>query len=177
MNARADQQTSVLVDIVSGLSTLRACLVTIVEYLETQLQKAMTLAFQGDDEAYRYVTAPLLERQGPLGDMMVKARLLVALGRLEPTVFDDLETLIRLRDQTLYSPSELAFTSPEVLAALGQLHHFDASLLPMFEQRLALAPEEPEMRHLYMATINAGVRSALTLAVTTLEAKILGRDD
>ncbi|WP_026971328.1 MltR family transcriptional regulator [Aliagarivorans marinus] len=166
------QQSASVIDLIANLPTLRGCLVSSIGHLEELLHEALNQMFQGNDDATRYVTAPLLEQQGPLADMTVKARLLVALGRIESDVFEDMEKLAKLRDLTVYSPEELTFSSPSVLDALGQLSHFDKSLLPLFEQRLAQAPDDDSLRGQYLETVNKSIRSALALTIATLSQKI-----
>lgn len=159
-------------EVMTNLSTLRGCLVASMGHLEDLLHAVLETTFLGNDEATRYVVAPLLEQQGPLDNALTKARLLVALGRVEADVFADLERLDKLRDRAIHSPDELAFSSPATLQALAQLAHFDARLVAQFEQRLASQPEDPALRPQYLATVENGIRSALALAVVTIEQKI-----
>lgn len=156
----------------TNLSTLRGCLVAALGHLESLLHSALGAAFQGDGEATRYITAPLLEQQGPLDDMLVKARLLVALGCIEPAAFADIDKLRQLRDKVVTSPEEIGFSSPVTLQALATLEHFDARTVAQFESRLSVAPEDPALRSQYLLTVDNSIRSALALAVVTIEQKI-----
>lgn len=159
-------------EVMTNLSTLRGCLVASMGHLEDLLHTVLETTFRGNDEATRYVVAPLLEQQGPLDNVLTKARLLVALGRIEADVFADLEKLARLRDLAIHSPDELAFSSPVTLQALARLDHFDPRLVEQFQQRLAFQPDDPELQSQYRETVENGIRSALALAVVTIEQKI-----
>ncbi|TAA45981.1 MltR family transcriptional regulator [Corallincola spongiicola] len=162
-----------LMEAITRLPTLRGCLALIMDQLDALLQTGLEAAFQGTDDSTRYVTAPLLAQEGPLHDSLLKARLLVALGKLEPEVFADIEHLTQLRQQLFNSPEEVGFTSAIALNGLASLHHFDSMLLQQFEMRMQNIPEEPELREQYIATLENSIRSALALAINAIAQKLI----
>lgn len=173
INVPINEEESIpLMEAITRLPTLRGSLTLIMDQLDILLQSALEQSFQGEDEATRYVTAPLLTQESPLHDSLLKARLLVALGKIDATVFADIEHLGHLRQQLINSPEEVGFTSAVALNALGTLNHFDSMLLQQFEMRLQNVPEDPDLSAQYLTTVESSIRAALALSVQTIAQKI-----
>lgn len=104
--------------------TVRSFLITAVELLTEAVNILVLQVFRKDDYAVKYAVEPLLDGDGPLGDLSVRLKLIYGLGVLSRTEYEDAELLMALREELNHDGSEYAFTDDEIL---GRLANYTAS--------------------------------------------------
>jgi mannitol operon repressor len=149
-------------------SSMRGVVLTAVEIFENSLDKLVQRVFRKDDHAVKYAVEPLLNTAGPLGDFMVRLKLLYGLGILSQDVYQDMECLIKLRDQLNRDGREYSFTSPETLQAIKKLH----AIQKMGMVQLELSPPDKDddinFYNMYMERQEQVIRSAFGLAIASM---------
>ncbi|WP_026971327.1 MltR family transcriptional regulator [Aliagarivorans marinus] len=165
------------------LSPLSALLNSSIGRLGERLEQLLSQVLSGEDDATRYVTAPLFSQRGPLAEPLVKARLMVALGYLSPQHFADIITLQAIVEASYREPSEqIPPAAPEhyiaeLLPKLAKLSGFDNSLLRHFYVRLDNLPQENALRDEYLQTLNKSIYSALEIAIDSLLTEVGASQD
>ncbi|WP_249272010.1 mannitol operon repressor MtlR, partial [Salmonella enterica] len=102
--------------------TVRSFLITAVELLTEAVNILVLQVFRKDDYAVKYAVEPLLDGDGPLGDLSVRLKLIYGLGVLSRTEYEDAELLMALREELNHDGNEYAFTDDEILGPFGELH-------------------------------------------------------
>ncbi len=128
--------------------TVRSLLIAAVELLTEAVNLLVIKVFRKDDYAVKYAVEPLLEGDGPLGDLSVRLKLIYGLGVLSRAEYEDCELLMALREELNHDGSEYGFTDDEIIGPFGELHCVtafpptptlldgnDAALLAMQRQR------------------------------------------
>lgn len=82
----------------------------------------MLQVFRKDDYAVKYAVEPLLDGDGPLGDLSVRLKLIYGLGVINRQEYEDAELLMALREELNHDGNEYAFTDDEILGPFGELH-------------------------------------------------------
>ena len=70
----------------------------------------------------KYAVEPLLDGDGPLGDLSVRLKLIYGLGVINRQEYEDAELLMALREELNHDGNEYAFTDDEILGPFGELH-------------------------------------------------------
>lgn len=109
--------------------TVRSFLITAVELLTEAVNILVLQVFRKDDYAVKYAVEPLLDGDGPLGDLSVRLKLIYGLGVLNRQEYEDAELLMALREELNHDGNEYTFTDDEILGPFGELHCVSA-LLP-----------------------------------------------
>ncbi|SUG80956.1 mannitol operon repressor [Salmonella enterica subsp. enterica] len=99
--------------------TVRSFLITAVELLTEAVNILVLQVFRKDDYAVKYAVEPLLDGDGPLGDLSVRLKLIYGLGVLSRTEYEDAELLMALREELNHDGNEYAFTDDEILGRLA----------------------------------------------------------
>ena len=134
--------------------TVRSFLITAVELLTEAVNLLVLQVFRKDDYAVKYAVEPLLDGDGPLGDLSVRLKLIYGLGVINRQEYEDAELLMALREELNHDGNEYAFTDDEILGP-PQFEPADSSLYAMQIQRYQQA-----------------VRSTMVLSLTELISKI-----
>lgn len=147
--------------------TVRSFLITAVELLTEAVNILVLQVFRKDDYAVKYAVEPLLDGDGPLGDLSVRLKLIYGLGVLSRTEYEDAELLMALREGLNHDGNEYAFTDDEILGPFGELHcvmalppppHFDTSDAALYAMQIQRYQQ--------------AVRSTMVLSLTELISKI-----
>jgi mannitol operon repressor len=132
--------------------TVRSFLIAAVELLTEAVNILVMQVFRKDDYAVKYAVEPLLDGNGPLGDLSVRLKLIYGLGVISRPEYEDAELLMALREELNHDGNEYTFTDDEILGPFGELHcvtalppapqfdDSDAELLAMQIQRQSLSP-------------------------------------
>ncbi len=102
--------------------TVRSFLITAVELLTEAVNLLVLQVFRKDDYAVKYAVEPLLDGDGPLGDLSVRLKLIYGLGVINRQEYEDAELLMALREELNHDGNEYAFTDDEILGPFGELH-------------------------------------------------------
>ena len=88
-------------DILERLATLETpgqFVAEVVVIIEELVDRLIRGAFRQDDYAVKYAIEPLLNQEGPLSDLGLRLKLLLALGLISPKIYHDLEVFLGLHD-------------------------------------------------------------------------------
>lgn len=95
--------------------TVRSFLIAAVELLTEAVNILVLQVFRKDDYAVKYAVEPLLDGDGPLGDLSVRLKLIYGLGVLNRQEYEDAELLMALREELNHDGNEYTFTDDEIL--------------------------------------------------------------
>lgn len=148
--------------------TVRSLLIAAVELLTEAVNILVLQVFRKDDYAVKYAVEPLLDGDGPLGDLSVRMKLIYGLGVLNRAEYEDCELLMALREELNYDGSDYNFTDDEILGPFGELHCVVA---------FPCAPTivdggDPEFQAMQRLRYQQVVRSTMVLSLTELLSKI-----
>jgi len=122
-------------------------------------------AFRQDDYAVKYAIEPLLNREGPLSELPVRLKLLLGLGMISLSTYQDLELFIRLQDWLCESRQDYRFAEPALLERLRGLHGLSPLALPDLPASTAA---DPLLLAMQQERQDQMVRSSLLLCVSAL---------
>ena len=74
--------------------TVRSFLITAVELLTEAVNLLVLQVFRKDDYAVKYAVEPLLDGDGPLGDLSVRLKLIYGLGVINRQEYEDAEAAL-----------------------------------------------------------------------------------
>ncbi|WP_028023954.1 MltR family transcriptional regulator [Enterovibrio calviensis] len=114
-------ETQILERLNSALS-VRGFFIASVEVFNDAIDSLVQRIFRKDDFAVTSVVGPLLDSTGPLGDLSVRLKLLYGLGVLPDAAYQDINDIIKLRNQLNSDGEEYTFTHPFILNAIKKLH-------------------------------------------------------
>ena len=143
--------------------TVRSFLITAVELLTEAVNILVLQVFRKDDYAVKYAVEPLLDGDGPLGDLSVRLKLIYGLGVLSRPEYEDAELLMALREELNHDGNEYAFTDDEILGPFGELHCVTA---PQFDT------SDSGLHAMQIQRYQQMVRSTMVLSLTELISKI-----
>lgn len=147
--------------------TVRSFLITAVELLTEAVNLLVLQVFRKDDYAVKYAVEPLLDGDGPLGDLSVRLKLIYGLGVINRREYEDAELLMALREELNHDGNEYAFTDDEILGPFGELHCVAAlPPPPQFE------PADSSLYAMQIQRYQQAVRSTMVLSLTELISKI-----
>ncbi|EGT3574322.1 MltR family transcriptional regulator [Citrobacter amalonaticus] len=147
--------------------TVRSFLITAVELLTEAVNILVLQVFRKDDYAVKYAVEPLLDGDGPLGDLSVRLKLIYGLGVLSRPEYEDAELLMAMREEMNNDGNEYAFTDDEILGPFAELHCVVA--LPPPPQ---FDVTDPSLYAMQTQRYQQAVRSTMVLSLTELISKI-----
>lgn len=156
----------------NAVTTVRGAVLTAVELFENTLNQLVQRVFCKDDHAVKYAVEPLLNTAGPLGDLLVRLKLLYALGIITQDIYQDIERLIKLRNQLNSDGREFSFTSSETLEPIRKLHAIEKMGIPQLEATSPNKEDDLVLYNMYVARQEQVIRSAFGLAVASICAEL-----
>ena len=142
--------------------TVRSFLIAAVELLTEAVNILVLQVFRKDDYAVKYAVEPLLDGDGPLGDLSVRLKLIYGLGVLNRQEYEDAELLMALREELNHDGNEY-----EILGPFGELHCVTAlPPVPQFDN------SDPELYAMQKLRYQQVVRSTMVLSLTELISRI-----
>ncbi|PSN07247.1 mannitol operon repressor MtlR [Siccibacter turicensis] len=143
--------------------SVRSLIIAAVELLSEAVNILVLQVFRKDDYAVKYAVEPLLDGNGPLGDLAVRLKLIYGLGVLSRAEYEDAELLLALREELNHDGSDYRFTDDEILGPFGELHCVAAlPPVPQFDPSDAALYAMQKQRYLQV------VRSTMVLSLTEL---------
>ncbi len=158
---------SELLDAISEASDPSEIIRAAFDVLDDTLDMLLKHIFYNDDFAVKYLVNSLLTTDGPLGDIMVRAKLLLALGVIDKTTYQDLAIFINLKTWTTLTNEVISFTDQDIIFELNQLSPIKQSMLIEFDQHLIKNLKEP-MLGMQLSRHTEKVRSMIILTVMAL---------
>ena len=115
----------------------------------------------------KYAVEPLLDGDGPLGNLSVRLKLIYGLGVLSRPEYEDAELLMALREELNHDGTEYGFTDDEILGPFGELNCVSAlPPVPLFDT------SDPDLYAMQKQRYQQIVRSTMVLSLTELISKI-----
>ncbi len=147
--------------------TVRSFLIAAVELLTEAVNILVLQVFRKDDYAVKYAVEPLLDGDGPLGNLSVRLKLIYGLGVLSRPEYEDAELLMALREELNHDGTEYGFTDDEILGPFGELHCVAAlPPVPFFDT------SDPDLYAMQKQRYQQVVRSTMVLSLNELISKI-----
>ncbi len=147
-------------------NSVRSLLIASVGLLTEAVNNLVMQVFRKDDYAVKYAVEPLLDGNGPLGDLSVRLKLVYGLGVITRAEYEDCELLMALREELNHDGNDYAFTDDEMLGPFGELHCVNALPPPP-------APvEDAELAAMQSQRYQQIVRSTMVLSLTEFLARI-----
>ncbi|SIR22456.1 mannitol repressor, MtlR [Aeromonas sp. RU39B] len=135
-----------------------------VTLLEEAVDSLIRKAFRQEEYAVKYAIEPLMTQSGPLGQLEVRLKLILALGLISLELYEDLEVYLKIRDMLFRDPKDYRFSDKPVRDLLDRLH--GVNLAGMVTLEPPAADEEWSFYQMQLARQDQIVRSALVLAVS-----------
>jgi len=95
--------------------TARGFFITSVDIFEQLIETLIERIFLKNDFAVQSVVGPLLQNTGPLGDLSVRLKLLFGLGVIPNAVYQDIESLVKLKNSLNNDRKEYQFTDAAIV--------------------------------------------------------------
>ncbi|WP_455426451.1 mannitol operon repressor MtlR [Dryocola sp. LX212] len=148
--------------------TVRSLLIAAVELLTEAVNILVLQVFRKDDYAVKYAVEPLLDGDGPLGELSVRMKLIYGLGVMNRAEYEDCELLMALREELNHDGNDYHFTDDEILGPFGELHCVAAlPPAPTF-----IDGDDPELQAMQRQRYQQIVRSTMVLSLTELISRI-----
>lgn len=149
--------------------TVRSLFIAATALLTEAVDILVLKVFRKDDYAVKFAVEPLLEGNGPLGDLSVRLKLIYGLGLLSRHEYEDCELLLALQDALSHEGDEYHFTDDEMLGPFAEFHCVTALPPPPF---FADKSDDPMLIALQHQRYLQVIRSTMVLSLTALIAQI-----
>ena len=93
-----------------------------MDIFEQLIQGLIERIFLKNDFAVQSVVGPLLHNSGPLGELSVRLKLLFGLGVIPHPIYQDIESIIKLKNLLSNDSAEYHFTDQLIADAIKSLH-------------------------------------------------------
>ena len=151
--------------------TVRSFLITAVELLTEAVNLLVLQVFRKDDYAVKYAVEPLLDGDGPLGDLSVRLKLIYGLGVINRQEYEDAELLMALREELNHDGNEYAFTDDEIFHH-HRLRHGRGRGMAALPPPPQFEPADSSLYAMQIQRYQQAVRSTMVLSLTELISKI-----
>ncbi|MGF1772559.1 MltR family transcriptional regulator [Vibrio wakamikoensis] len=156
-----------LLEALSEAKDASECLMAAYDAIDDTLDTLINSIFHKDDYAVKYVVDPLLTSDGPLGDILVRAKLLLGLGVISKEVFDDIDIFVTLREWTKHQENKVSFTEVDVLFELNKISAIQ-KMMPIEYDASMTAGLDKVMLEMYLERHYQRVKSTIILAITEM---------
>lgn len=164
-----------LLEVISTAEDASAVFLAAYHALDDTIGVLMQSIFYKDDYAVKYVVDPLLKNQGPLGDVMIRSKLLYGLGVINREIYEDIERFVTLKEWADTPQSSIYFTDPDVIEELQRVHVVQ-SVMPIDYDQQAANNLPQEMLTMFIERHNQKVQSSIVLAIAELVRQICHSD-
>ncbi|GDY26313.1 MltR family transcriptional regulator [Agarivorans sp. Toyoura001] len=158
-----------LLEAIAEASSASECLMAAYDALDDTVDTLLKSIFNKDDYAVKFAVDPLLKNDGPLGDIMLRAKLILGLGVISQEIYEDIEIFVTLREWTKIQDEKVSFTEIDILFELNKVHAIQR-IMPIEEDLARLNKLSGPMYDMHLARHNQKVRSTIVLAITDMVA-------
>ncbi|MGV2986462.1 MltR family transcriptional regulator [Vibrio sp. E150_011] len=156
-----------LLEALSEAKDASECLMAAYDAIDDTLDALINSIFHKDDYAVKYVVDPLLTSDGPLGDILVRAKLLLGLGVISKQVYDDIDIFVTLREWTKHQENNVSFTEVDVIFELNKVSAIQKMMPIEYDAKMAEGLDAVMLK-MYLERHYQRVKSTLILAVTEM---------
>lgn len=158
---------SELLEAISEAESADEVLLASYDALDDSIDALLQNIFHKDDYAVKFIVEPLLTNDGPLGEIMVRVKLLLGLGVISKEVYDDIEIFVTLREWAKVQGDSVSFTDENVLFELNRVNAIMKIMPIEFDPSLVDGMSEP-MLQMFMGRHKQKVQSTIVLAITEI---------
>jgi len=151
------------------------CLLCAFDVLEDMLDALLKSIFHKDDYAVKYVVDPLLTNDGPLGEILVRIKLLLGLGVISKEVYDDIEVFVTLKEWVKVQEGKISFWDQDIVFELNKINAIQKNMSVDYSPELIEGLSE-SMQAMFLERHFQKVRSTIVLAVNDIHQQ-LSRDN
>ncbi|OIQ24880.1 MltR family transcriptional regulator [uncultured Vibrio sp.] len=166
MNLHSKNESELL-ETLSEAKDANECLMAAYDAIDDTLDALINSIFHKDDYAVKYVVDPLLSNDGPLGDILVRCKLLLGLGIISKSVYDDIDIFVTLKEWAKLQGNKVSFTEVDVLFELNKITAVQKMMPIVYDISLESDLDEV-MLAMFQERHYHKVKSTITLAVTEL---------
>ncbi|MDN3609003.1 MltR family transcriptional regulator [Vibrio ostreicida] len=166
MPIHSNHDTELLEDLAQAANAAE-CLLCAYDVLEDMLDSLLRSIFHKDDYAVKFVVDPLLTLDGPLGDIMVRSKLLLGLGAMNKQAYDDIEVFVTLKEWVKVQQGHVDFGDLDVIFELNRVDAIQRTM-PIEYSPDQVAGMSETMAAMFFERHFQKVRSTIVLAVTDL---------
>ncbi len=158
---------SELLEVISQADSPSTVLSAAYHALDDAVGAVMQLMLSRSGQSVQYIVDPLMTTQGPLGEIKVRAALLLGLGVMNREVYADLEVFLRLKEYSDSSEKQTSFTDLYVLTELRSVEAIKRTM-PIEYDPSMISGLSDSMMTMFIERHNQKVRSTIVLAITEL---------
>ncbi|WP_241033794.1 MltR family transcriptional regulator [Vibrio maerlii] len=128
--------------------------------------------FAHNDCAIQFVVDPLMSNDGPLGDMIVRSKLLLGLGMIPKENYEDIECFVRLKDWLEKQENKVIdFTQPVLLTELRTVQAIKRCM-PIEYDPSMISGLSDSMLKMFIERHNQKVKSTIVIAITDIVSQL-----
>ncbi|WP_299689190.1 MltR family transcriptional regulator [uncultured Vibrio sp.] len=156
-----------LLEALSEAESASACLMAAYDALDDTVDAVLNNIFKKDDTAIQFVVEPLLNSGGPLGEIMVRGKLLLGLGVIDKALYDDLEIFVTLKEWAKIQGEDTSFTEVDVIFELNKVHAIQRIMPIEYDAEMVKTMSGP-MLEMFLSRHHQKVQSTIVLAITDI---------
>jgi len=160
-----------LLEVISQADTPSAVISAAYHALDDAIGSVMQTLLSQNEQGVNYIVAPLMTNKGPLGDIKVRAGLLLGLGVIHRDVYADLEVFLRLKEYFEDASKPVSFTDLYVLTELRSVEVIKRTMPIEYDPSMISGLSDTMMR-MFVIRHNQKVTSTIVLAITELVAAL-----
>lgn len=156
-----------LLEALSEAENASQCLLAAYDALNNTIDNVLKSIFYKNDYSVKFVVAPLLDNDGPLGDIMIRAKLLLGLGVIEKTMHDDINIFVTLRDWVKIQDGQVDFTEQNIIYELNKVTAI-AQIMPIEFEPEIFQTLNGTILDMFLERHHQKVKSTIALAITEM---------
>ncbi|MGR5063336.1 MltR family transcriptional regulator [Photobacterium sp. DNB22_13_2] len=158
---------SELLEVISQADNVSSVFSAAYHALDDTVGALMQSLFEQNDYSVKFVIEPLISNSGPLGDVLVRTKLLLGLAVINKQLYSDIETFVRLKDLAEARSDDISFTDAEVLQELRKISAIERTMPIHYDPSMLKGLSEP-MLNMFIDRHNQKVHSTIVLAITDI---------
>lgn len=166
MSTHSDNETALFEELANSANAAE-CLLCAYDVLEDVLDILLKKIFYKDDYAVKFVVDPLLNSSGPLGEILVRIKLLLGLGMMKKSVYDDIEIFITLKEWVKIRDNQISFWDKDIIFELNRISLIQNTMPIDYSPELLEGMPETT-KEMFLERHFQKVRSTITLAVNDI---------
>ncbi|WP_334554111.1 MltR family transcriptional regulator [Vibrio scophthalmi] len=147
------------------------CLLCAYDVLEDMLDALLKSIFHKDDYAVKFVVDPLLTSDGPLGEILVRIKLLLGLGVISKQTYDDIEVFVTLKEWVKVQEGKVDFWDQDIVFELNRVNAIQ-KIMPIDYSPELVEGLNDEMKAMFLDRHFQKVRSTIVLAVNDIHQQL-----
>lgn len=162
---------SELLEELAGSANAAECLLCAYDVLEDMLDALLKSIFHKDDYSVKFVVEPLLTSDGPLGEILVRTKLLLGLGVISKEVYDDIEVFVTLKEWVKVQEGKISFWDQDIVFELNRINAVQ-KMMPIDYAPELVEGMSDDMQQMFLERHFQKVRSTIVLAVNDIHQQL-----